>query len=156
MKVRRITVVAFLTGTLSMAGCKARSGRTSEDSDSRAVSIDLTKVAPMGFEISGDHPLAVPRGKVNLTIRLPERIEIPSDQQKWGAEAIVFRPGRYEVDLYKNLQYERLLRMRAPVSIENGVPTAKVKLDTGKLSNGQCVLGISGDPFFAYCPVQLQ
>ena len=156
MKVRKMMVVVFLIATLSMAGCKARSSKVSESTDSIAVSIDLTKVAPMGYEISGDHPLAIDRGKLILSIRLPEKFEIPPDQQKWGAKAIVFKPGDHDLDLYKNLHSGRLLYTHAPLSIENGVRTIKVKLDTGKLPKGQYVLGISGDPFFAYCPVQLQ
>lgn len=91
-----------------------------------------------------------------LKIRLPEKFEIPPDQQKWGAKAIVFRPGDHDLDLYKDLHSGRLLYTHSPLSIENGVRTIKVRLDTGKLPKGQYVLGISGDPFFAYCPVQLQ
>jgi hypothetical protein len=151
-----MTAVVLLIATLSMAGCKARSGKTSEGSDSRAVSIDLTKVAPMGYEIFGDHPLVIGRGRLILTIQLPEKFEIPPDQQKWGAKTIVFKPGDHDVDLYKDLHSGRLLYTHAPLSIKNGVRTIKVKLDTGKLPNGQYMLGISGAPFFAYCPLQLQ
>ena len=156
MKLRSIVVVVFLIATLSMAGCKARSNMVSKNGDGVPLVIDLTKIAPIGIEISGDHPLAIPRGKVLLTIQLPEKFEIPPDQQKLGAKAIVFKPGDHDVDLYKDLHSGRLLYTHASLSIENSVPTIKVKLDTGKLPSGQYMLGISGDPFFAYCPVRLQ
>jgi len=156
MKVRRTTVVVLLIATLGMAGCKARGKTVSKNGDGVPVVIDLSKIAPIGIEITGHHPLTVPRGKVLLTIQLPERFEIPPDQQKLGAKAIVFKPGDHDIDLYKDLHSGRLLYTHAPLLIENGVPTIEVKFDTGKLPSGQYVLGISGDPFFAYCPVQLQ
>ena len=146
----------LLSATLAMAGCKARSSTVSKHGDGVPVVIDLSKTASIGIEISGDHPLTVPRGKVLLTIQLPEKFEIPPDQQKWGAKSIVFKPGDHDVDLYKDLHSGRLLYTHAPLSIADGVPTIEVKLDTGKLPSGQYVIGISGDPFFAYCSVQLQ
>ena len=156
MKVRRTTVVVLLIATLAMAGCKARSSMVSKHGDGVPLVIDLSKTAPIGIEISGDHALTVPRGKVIVTIQLPEKLEIPPDQQKWGAKALVFKSGDHDIDLYKDLHSGRLLYTRAPLSIVNGVPTIEVKLDTGKLPSGQYVIGISGDPFFAYCPLQLQ
>jgi hypothetical protein len=40
--------------------------------------------------------------------------------------------------------------------MEDRVLTIHVKLPLSKLAKGRYVLGISGDPYFAYCTVDLQ
>ena len=103
MKVRKMMIVVFLNCHALDGGLQCPQQQGFRKYRQHSVWIDLTKVAPMGYEISGDHPLAIDRGKLILSIRLPEKFEIPPDQQKWGAKAIVFKPGDHDLDLYKDL-----------------------------------------------------
>jgi hypothetical protein len=58
------------------------------------VSIDLSNSAPpIGYEIceeKSDHTFA---RIVNLKLRIPEKIEIPAEDQQYGTKYIVFHPG---------------------------------------------------------------
>ncbi len=87
---------------------------------------------------------------------MPERIEIPPETQQYGAKFVEFHPGRHEIDLYRNLHSARVVHTKGDLAVEAGVRTIRVKLDTSKLSKAKYVLGISGDPFFAYCTVDVQ
>ncbi len=120
------------------------------------VTIDLSKTAPIGYEICADKPPKLSRGNLDLRLQMPERIEIPADPQHEGARYVEFRAGEHEVDLYRDLHSGRLLHTRGSLVIEGGVPTVRAKLETNKLTKGRYVLGISGDPFFAYCTVDLE
>jgi hypothetical protein len=120
------------------------------------VTIDLNKIAPIGYEICADHPPKLSGGNVDLMLRMPQRLEIPPDQQHLGAKYVEFRPGRHEVSVYRDLHSARLLYTEADLAMEEGVPTIRVKLEMAKLSKGRYVLGISGNPFFTYCTVDLQ
>ncbi len=120
------------------------------------VSIDLNKIAPIGYEICADRPPTLSRGMVDLKMLKTERIEIPSENRRYGAKSVEFHPGRHEIDLYRNLQSARVLYTKGDLAVEAGVSTIRAKLDTSQLSKGKYVLAISGDPFFAYCTVDVQ
>ena len=157
MGTRRTAAVVFSIAALSMVGCKTRTSKVSKNDGGVPVTIDLGKYAPMGYEFSGKFRLIIPRGNLALSIDLPDEFPIAPSQQKNGEpKAIVFNPGKHEVGLFKNLQSGWLLEADGYISDQNGVLTLKVKMDTAKFPNGQYVLGISGDPYFAYCPLTLQ
>jgi len=145
-------VVSILISTL--IGCKSQYHTNPDGSVN--VSIDLNKIAPIGYEICKKGAVKLSRGSVDLKLLMPERVEIPAEFQEYGAKYVEFHPGRHEVDLYKNLHSARVVYTKGDLAVEAGVPTIRVKLDTSKLSKGQYVLGISGDPFFAYCTVDVQ
>lgn len=119
------------------------------------VTIDLNKIAPIGYEICGDRPARLSRANLDLRVQMPQRIEIPRENQQFGAKFVEFRPGRHEIDVYRNLHSARVLWTDGELAIEAGVPIIRAKLDTRKLSSGRYVLGISGDPYFAYCTMDL-
>jgi hypothetical protein len=120
------------------------------------VTIDLNKTAPIGYEFFADKPPKLARGNLDLRLQMPERIEIPPNAHYLNAKYVEFRPGEHEVDVYRDLRSPRVLYTRGSLAMEEGVPTIRVRLETNKLSKGKYVLGISGDPFFAYCTVDLQ
>ena len=138
----------------TLIGCKSQFQRNPDGSVK--VNIDLNKIAPIGYEICKERPVTLSRGIVDLKLLMPERIEIPAEFRKFGANYVEFHPGQHEVDLYKNLHSARVVYTKGDLTVEAGVPTIRVKLDTSKLSKGPYVLGISGDPFFAYCTVDVQ
>jgi hypothetical protein len=45
---------------------------------------------------------------------------------------------------------------KGELAMEAGKPTIHLRLDASRLPAGKYVLGIGGDPFFAYCTVDLQ
>ena len=120
------------------------------------VSIDLSKRAPIGYEICPEGSVTLSRGVIDLKLLMPQRIEIPTEFQEYGVKSIEFHPGRHEVDLYKNLHSGRAVYTMGDLAIEAGRPTLRVMLDTTKLSKGTYVLGISGYPFFAHCAVDIE
>jgi hypothetical protein len=87
---------------------------------------------------------------------MPTRLDIPPEQRYNSVEFVEFRPGRHHVDVYRNLHSARLLYTEGNLAMESGVPTIRAHLDMTKLSRGKYILGISGDPFFAYCTVDVQ
>jgi len=133
-------------------GCKVR---TRESGETHLV-LDLSKVAPIGYEICADRPPRFSAANLDLQLQMPQRIAIPPDQQNFGAKSIEFRMGRHDIDLYQDLHSGRLLHAKGDIAMEVGVPTLRVKLELTKLPKGRYVLGVSGDPFFAYCTVDLQ
>lgn len=156
MEMRPIIAGALLIAILLITGCKGRSTEPADGKNSYSAVVDLTRRAPIGYEICADHPLVMRRAKLTATFRLPKEIDFPPGGKQMGVKGIVFRPSEHEVDLYKNLHSERLLYATAPLYLEHGLPTIKVTLNTYKLPKGQYVLGISGDPFFVYCTIELQ
>jgi len=50
----------------------------------------------------------------------------------------------------------RVMRVKGDLVVEADAPTIRVKLDASNLTKGKYELGISGDPFFAYCSVDMQ
>ena len=144
-----ILLLAVSCAIALLYGCKSRD-------EIKTITIDLNQTAPIGYEICAIRPPKLARRNVELLFQMPSRLEIPPDQQDFGAKYIEFRPGRHEVDLYKNLHSARLLYTKGELALEAGVPTIRARLDMAKLSKGTYVLGISGDPFFAYCTVDLQ
>lgn len=150
MESRGPAVIVAILLTL-LVGCKSH-GRDGVVN----VTVDLNKTAPIGYEICGDRGPKLARGVVDLKLLMPGRIEIPADIEQYGAKFVEFRPGRHEIDLYRNLHSARVVYTKADLAMEGGVPTVRVKLDTSRLSKGKYVLGISGDPFFAYCTVDIE
>jgi len=145
-------LISMLISTL--IACKSQY-QTNPDG-SINVSIDLNTIAPIGYEICKEGAVKLSRGLVDLKLLMPEKIEIPAEVQQYGTKYVEFLPGRHEVDLYKNLHSARVVYTKGDLAVEAGVPTIRAKLDTSKLSKGKYVLGISGDPFFAYCTVDVQ
>lgn len=150
---RLLSSLAVATGIV-LVGCKSAT-RESHDG-AYAVTIDLNKVAPIGYEVCADRPPRLSRANLDLRIQLPSRIEIPPSQQNYGAKYVEFKPGQHEVDVYRDLHSARLLFTRGSLIVENNVPTVRVKLQMAKLPEGRYILGVSGDPFFAYCTVDLR
>jgi hypothetical protein len=116
--------VVVATGTLVL-GCK--SGTRESRDGMYHVTIDLNKIAPIGYEIFADRPPKLSRANLDLQIQLPPRIEIPPSQQNYGAKYVEFKPGRREVDVYRDLRSARLLFTRGSLTVENDVPTIRVK-----------------------------
>jgi hypothetical protein len=120
------------------------------------VTIDLNKTAPIGYEICAGHPPRLERRNLQLLLQMPTRLDIPPEQRYNSVEYVEFRPGHHDVDIYRDLHSVRVLYTKGNLSVEAGVPTIRAQLDMTKLSKGKYVVGISGDPFFAYCTVDLQ
>ena len=140
---------------VTLMGCKSQT-RINPDGSAN-VSIDLSNSgAPIGYEICEEKSITLSRGLVDLKLRMPERIEIPAEDQQYGTKYIEFHPGPHVVDLYKNLHSARVMHVKGDLAVEAGAPTIRVKLDTSNLTKGKYELGISGDPFFAYCSVDMQ
>ncbi len=141
-------------GVALLVGCRSQTRRNPDGTVE--VSVDLNKIAPIDYEICANRPPKLSRGVVDLQLQMPERMEIPPEEQEFGAKYVEFRPGKHEIDLYRNLHSARVLYTKGDLAMEAGVPTIRVKLDTSRLSRGKYVLGIGGDPFFAYCTIDLQ
>jgi len=148
-----VPLLAISIGMPLLVGCGSQNRQGHDGAVN--VSIDLNKTAPIGYEICGDRPPRLSRASLDLRLQMPQRIEIPPEEQRLGAKYVEFRPGRHDIDLYRNLQSARVLYTNGDLAMEAGVPTIRAKLDTSKLSKGRYVLGIGGDPFFAYCTVDL-
>src|ERR1700730_159263 len=56
------------------------------------VTIDLNKTAPIGYEICADRPTKLSRENLELQMQMPAKLEIPPDQQEFGAQYVEFRP----------------------------------------------------------------
>ncbi len=147
----------LLSGSLlasSLPGCKAPS-RPEDSEGGVGASIDLSSIAPIGYEICSGRDVALSRGNIALSLRMPLTVEVPPEAAQNGPQHIEFRPGQHAIDLYKDLHTARLIHTEGELTVENGTPIVRVRLDTSALSTGKYVLGISGDPFFAYCTVNL-
>ena len=48
------------------------------------------------------------------------------------------------------------MHVKGDLAAEAGTPMIRVKLDMSNRAKGKYELGISGDPFFAYCSVDVQ
>jgi hypothetical protein len=141
---------------------KEESPRPVASEKAQPVTLDLRFTAPTGYEFCagkssrGDSadPQKLPHKNLDLTIRLPSKIELPPDAH--GAKEIVFRPGRHEVDVYKHLDSGRLIAAHGMITMDGDTPTLRVKLDMSQWPPGRYVIGISGDPFFGYCTMDFQ
>ena len=69
----------------------------------------------------------------------------------FGAKQIVFHPGKTNVDLYKHLDSGRLVHTHGMIELRGNKPVLKVDLELAAWPPGRYILGIAGDPFFAYC-----
>jgi len=78
----------FAPGVL-LANCGSNS--RPQGDNALNVTIDLNKIAPIGYEICGDRPAKLDRGRLDLRIQMPERIEIPEKNQTFGAKYVEFR-----------------------------------------------------------------
>jgi hypothetical protein len=137
-----------------LMGCK--SGVQASSQNSADVKIDLNSRAPTGYEICADRNVQLPRANINLKLLMPERVEIPIDAQQFGAKYVEFHSGLHDIGLYRKLDSPRLMYTKGELAMEAGKPTIHFRLDASQLPAGKYVLGISGDPFFAYCTVDLQ
>ncbi len=137
-----------------LIGCRSAVKASSESSAD--VSVDFSSRAPIGYEICTDRNVQLPRSNINLTLMMPNKIEVPPEAQHLGAKYVEFRPGHHVVDLYRDLNSPRLMHTAGELAIEAGKPTIHFRLDANQLPAGKYVLGISGDPFFAYCTLTLQ
>lgn len=137
-----------------LMGCKSAVKASSESSSD--LSVDLSSMAPIGYEICADRNVQLPRANINLTMMVPEKVEIPPEAQHLGAKYVEFRPGHHVVDLYRDLHSPRLMHTSGELVIEAGKPTIHFRLDANQFPEGKYVLGVSGDPFFAYCTLTLQ
>ena len=154
---RRRTLLPALAVSIGLGMLLCCKSATRESRDGyTAVTIDLNTIAPIGYEICGGKPPKLSHENFDLRITMPARFEIPPEQENYGAKYVEFKPGQHEVDVYKNRHSARLLWTRGSLEMEDRVPTIHVKLPLAKLSKGRYVLGISGDPYFAYCTVDLQ
>ena len=140
--------------TCTLGGCRTQS-RTEDPGRAAIASLDLTSIAPIGYEICNGRGVTLSRGNIALTLRMPVKVEIPPESAQNEPQYIEFRPGRHAIDLYKDLHTARLLHTAGELTVENGAPIVQVRLDTSALTTGKYVLGISGDPFFAYCTVSV-
>ena len=157
MKPHKLLLPAALTASTAVILLLGSNCGTREPRNGRVnITIDLNKIAPIGYEICGDKPPKLARGNLDLQLQMPERIEIPPNSQYVNAKYVEFRPGEHEVDVYRDLHSARVLYTRGNLGIEGGVPTIRVNLETTKLAKGRYVLGVSGDPFFAYCTCDLE
>ena len=138
----------------ALMGCK--SGVKASSESSADANVDLSSRAPIGYEICADRNVELPRANMNLKLLVPERVEIPPDAQQFGAKYVEFRPGHHFVDLYRDLDSPRLMHTTGELAMEAGKPTIHFTLEANQLPAGKYVLGISGDPFFAYCTLTLQ
>ena len=153
---RPYTLTPLLTSIFIMTLVSCKSQTHTNPDGAANVSIDLSNSAPIGYEICEEKSITLSRGIVDLNLRMPERIEIPAEDRQYGTKYIEFHPGSHEVDLYKNLHSARVMHMKGDLAVEAGAPMIRVKLDTSNLTKGKYELGISGDPFFAYCAVDMQ
>jgi hypothetical protein len=113
-------------------GCKSRD-------EIKTITIDLNKTAPIGYEICASQPPKLARRNVELLFQMPARLEIPPDQQDFGAKYIEFRPGRHEVDLYKNLHSARLLYTKGDLTSRRfSRVTALSRIDWMSLRESSC------------------
>lgn len=153
---RPITSPMLLAAILisALMGCKSAVKASSESSSD--LSVDLRSMAPIGYEICADRNVQLPLANINLTMMVPDKIEIPPEAQHLGAKYVEFHPGHHVVDLYHDLHSPRLMHTGGEIAIEAGKPTIHFRLDAHQLPAGKYVLGISGDPFFAYCTLTLQ
>jgi hypothetical protein len=153
---RPITFSMLLAAILisALMGCK--SGVKASSEDSADVNVDLSNRAPIGYEICANRNVQLPRANIDLKLLMPEKVEIPPDAQQYGAKDVEFRPGRHPVDLYRTLDSPRLMHTAGQLAIEDGKPTIHFKLEASQLPAGKYVLGVGGDPFFAYCTLTLQ
>jgi len=99
-------------------------------------------------------PKKLPHKDLDLTIRLPSKIELPGDA--YGAREIVFRAGQYDVDVYKHLDSGRLIAARGTITMDGDIPTLRVRLNMSQWPPSRYVIGISGDPFFGYCTMDFE
>jgi hypothetical protein len=138
----------------ALMGCKS-AVKTSSESSADA-NVDLSSRAPIGYEICADRNVQLPRANIHLTMMVPDKVEIPPEAQHLGAKYVEFRPGHHAVDLYRNLDSPRLMHTTGELAMEAGKPTIHFTLEANQLPAGKYVLGVSGDPFFAYCTLTLQ
>ena len=150
------TFITLLAAILisALMGCK--SGVKASSESPADVNVDLSSRAPIGYEICADRNVQLPRANIDLKLLVPERVEIPPDAQQFGAIDVEFHPGQHDVDLYRKLDSPRLRHTRGELAMEAGKPTLHFRLDVSQLPAGKYVLGIGGDPFFAYCTLSLQ
>ena len=153
---RPYTLTQLLTSIFIMTLMSCKSQNHTNPDGSANVSIDLSNSAPIGYEICEEKSITLSRGIVDLKLRMPDRIEIPAEDQQHGTKYIEFHPGPHVVDLYKDLHSARVMHMKGDLAVEAGAPMIRVQLDTSNLTKGKYELGISGDPFFAYCTVDMQ
>jgi hypothetical protein len=101
MTARRLLSSLTPATGIALGGCKSAT-RESRDG-TYAVTIDLNKIAPIGYEVCADRPPRLSRANLDLRLQLPSRIEIPPSQQKYGAKYVEFKPGQHEIDVYREL-----------------------------------------------------
>ena len=143
-------LLAVFVALIWALGCK----RSRDLGDVQRINLDLRNVAPIGYEICASRPPTLQHANLNLELYLPQKLDLPPDAPG-GVKYIEF-PGQHDVDVYRNLTSTRLLYTKGDLTVKNGTLTLRTKLEMARLPKGQYVLGISGDPFFAYCTVNLK
>ena len=147
-----LPLLAMLAATSFSFGCTTR--RSGDDAI--RVTLDLNKTAPIGYEICASHPPQLARENVDLSVQLPPLIDISSERGTFGVKAIRFVPGQHDVDVYRDLHSPRVLWTKGNLSMRNSTPVLNVKLRLAELGKGRYILGFAGEPYFAYCTVDLQ
>jgi hypothetical protein len=59
MKIHAIIAGALPIAILSILGCKARTTEPANGKNTYSAVVDLSRIAPIGYEICGDHPVVM-------------------------------------------------------------------------------------------------
>lgn len=160
--IRRIVLLTALVAagvSLSILYLKHRA-KAEEEAKLPHVTLDFRFTAPEGYLICGGDlnrrpdepsPHRFPHKNLLLQLGLPARIEAPQGEPH--PTPIVFHTGRTDVDVYKHLDSGRLIATHGTIHMDGGQPVLKVELNMADWPPGRYVVGIAGDPLFAYCTV---
>jgi hypothetical protein len=161
-KFLRVALLLLCGSALAWTYRWVQTRRKTEREQALQTTLDFRAVAPIGYEFcagksrAGDDrvPDRLQRQNLRLRIVLPDKItDLPPDAP-FGAKEIVFHPGKTDVDLYQKLTVERLFHTHGTIEKQGANSVLQVDLNLAAWPAGRYILGIGGDPFFAYCTVE--